>query len=60
VEQAFGEEVDLIIDAGPTPGGVPSTVVDAGDRLHIVREGAVARGAIEAALRAGGFSLKNA
>ena len=60
VEQAFGEEVDLIIDAGPTPGGVPSTVVDAGDRLHIVREGAVARGAIEAALRAGGFSLKDA
>jgi L-threonylcarbamoyladenylate synthase len=58
VQQAFGEEVDLIIDAGPTPGGLPSTVVEAGDRLHIVREGAVPRGAIEAALRARGFSLK--
>jgi L-threonylcarbamoyladenylate synthase len=60
VEQVFGEEVDLIIDAGPTPGGLPSTVVEAGDQLHIVREGALARGAIEAALRARGFSLKDA
>jgi L-threonylcarbamoyladenylate synthase len=52
--------VDLIIDAGPTPGGLPSTVVDAGDRIHIVREGAVARTAIETALRARGFSLSHA
>jgi L-threonylcarbamoyladenylate synthase len=60
VEQTFGEEVDLIIDAGPTPGGLPSTVVEACDQLHIVREGALARGKIEAALRARGFSLKDA
>ena len=59
VEQAFGGEVDLIVDAGRTPGGLPSTVVDAGDGIHIVREGAVARSAIEAALRARGFSLKD-
>jgi L-threonylcarbamoyladenylate synthase len=28
VRAAFGEEVDLILDGGPTPGGLPSTVLD--------------------------------
>ncbi|HKT35640.1 MAG TPA: L-threonylcarbamoyladenylate synthase [Nitrospira sp.] len=57
VDDALGEEVDIIIDAGATPGGLPSTVVEA-ERLRIVREGAISRGAIEAALRSRGFSLK--
>jgi L-threonylcarbamoyladenylate synthase len=59
VQEVFGDHVDLIIDAGPTPGGLPSTVVDAGDRIFVVREGAVARSAIEAALRTRGFSLSH-
>lgn len=58
VEQAFGDEVEVIVDAGPTPGGLPSTVIEADETLRIVREGAIPRGAIEAALRATGFSLK--
>jgi L-threonylcarbamoyladenylate synthase len=60
VEQAFGAKVDVIIDAGPTPGGLPSTVVEADETLRIVREGAIPRNAIEAALSARGFFLKNA
>jgi L-threonylcarbamoyladenylate synthase len=60
VQEVFGDDVDLIIDAGSMPGGRPSTVVDAGDRLHIVREGAVSRSEIETALRERGFSLKHA
>ncbi len=28
VEEQFGEQVDLILDVGPCPGGQPSTVVD--------------------------------
>jgi L-threonylcarbamoyladenylate synthase len=60
VEQAFGATVDVIIDAGPTPGGLPSTVVEADETLRIVREGAIPRSAIEAALSARGFFLKNA
>ncbi|MFZ5453105.1 MAG: L-threonylcarbamoyladenylate synthase [Thermodesulfobacteriota bacterium] len=28
VAREFGNEVDLILDAGPCPGGLPSTVVD--------------------------------
>jgi L-threonylcarbamoyladenylate synthase len=28
VAREFGGEVDLILDAGPCPGGLPSTIVD--------------------------------
>ena len=59
VEQALGDAVDLILDAGPTPGGLPSTVVDAHHSLRIVREGAIERSVIEARLHQRGFSLKN-
>ncbi len=38
----FGADVDLIINAGPTPGGIPSTIVDTtGDTIEIVREGII-------------------
>jgi L-threonylcarbamoyladenylate synthase len=60
VEQVFGPEIDIIIDAGPTPGGLPSTVVEAGDILRIVREGVIPCSVVEAALRRRGFSLKHA
>lgn len=57
VEAAIGGEIELIVDAGPTPGGLPSTVVDATGAVRILREGALGRARIDAALRAGGFSL---
>ncbi len=42
VARLLPEGIDLLIDAGPTPGGKPSTVVDAsGDQLRLVRPGAV-------------------
>jgi L-threonylcarbamoyladenylate synthase len=59
VQQALGDVVDLILDAGPTPGGSPSTVVSARDSVTMVREGAIERSVIEARLRRRGFSLKN-
>lgn len=38
----LGEAVDVYLDAGPTPGPVASTIVDAtGDALVVVREGVV-------------------
>jgi L-threonylcarbamoyladenylate synthase len=45
--------LDAILDGGPTPGGLPSTVaaVEEG-ALRIVRAGAIAAGALERALRA--------
>lgn len=40
----FGELVALVVDGGRSPGGKPSTVVDAtGAAAKILREGAVAR-----------------
>lgn len=58
VQDSLGHDVDAILDAGPTPGGLPSTVVEADDGLRIIREGAIPRAAIEAALQRRGFSLK--
>jgi L-threonylcarbamoyladenylate synthase len=42
VSRYFGEEIDLIIDCGPAPGGLPSTIVDVTrDRIKIMREGMI-------------------
>jgi L-threonylcarbamoyladenylate synthase len=41
VIECFGDTIDLIIDGGETPGGPPSTIVDAtGGAIRVVREGA--------------------
>jgi len=38
----FSNDIDLIVDGGETPGGLPSTIVDTtGNRIRIVREGAI-------------------
>jgi L-threonylcarbamoyladenylate synthase len=43
VAETIGHALDLILDGGIAPGGVPSTVVAiAGDELTILREGAIA------------------
>ncbi|MEW6214341.1 MAG: L-threonylcarbamoyladenylate synthase [Nitrospirota bacterium] len=40
----FGDKIDLVVDGGPTTGGLPSTIVDAtGDEIRILREGAISR-----------------
>ncbi|TDJ49651.1 MAG: threonylcarbamoyl-AMP synthase [Nitrospina sp.] len=40
----LGEELDLLVDGGPAPGGKPSTILDATTNPPIlVREGAVSR-----------------
>jgi L-threonylcarbamoyladenylate synthase len=40
----FGDEIDILIDVGPTPGGLPSTIMDVtGRRMRILREGAISR-----------------
>jgi L-threonylcarbamoyladenylate synthase len=51
--QALGKDVSVILDAGPAPGGIDSTVVDATtDPLTVLRVGAISVEALEAALRA--------
>lgn len=44
----FGERIDLLIDGGQTPGGLPSTIVDVSEgMIKIVREGIIGRDEIE-------------
>lgn len=51
VRQAFGDKIKVMLDGGRLPGGAPSTLVACrGDDYEILREGALARTAIAAAL----------
>lgn len=44
----FGDEIDLIVDGGPSPDDRPSTVLDvSGDLPQFVREGRIGRGEVE-------------
>ena len=53
VERMLGEDVDLLIDTGPTRGGAPSTIVDmTGLAPRLVRAGAVSWDEIQAWLGA--------
>src|SRR5690606_26050101 len=48
VRQGLGDGVDLILDAGPTPVGIESTVLDlTGDRPRLLRPGTIEREALE-------------
>jgi tRNA A37 threonylcarbamoyladenosine synthetase subunit TsaC/SUA5/YrdC len=41
-QDMLGESVDVYLDGGPTPGSLPSTIVDCtGDALRVVRVGVV-------------------
>ena len=49
IERTLGEDVDLLIDTGPTRGGAPSTIVDVtGPAPRLVRAGAVSWDDIQA------------
>jgi L-threonylcarbamoyladenylate synthase len=49
VERTLGDRVDLLIDTGTSPGGAPSTIVDAtGARPVLIRDGATAWSDIQA------------
>ena len=51
VERAFGADVDLILNGGPTPCGLPSTVVDTTvSPPRLIREGCVSQAVLRAVL----------
>jgi tRNA threonylcarbamoyl adenosine modification protein (Sua5/YciO/YrdC/YwlC family) len=57
-EQMLGELVRVILDGGPTPGPIPSTIVDCtGDQPRILREGALGRDRLDEVLAEGGVRL---
>ena len=43
VEATFGTACDLVLDEGQTSEGMPSTVVDVTNGIHVIREGAISR-----------------
>jgi len=44
VDKYFGDSIDLLIDGGPAPGRLPSTIVDlSGGVPRIIREGVIPR-----------------
>ncbi len=57
VLSGLGERVDLILDSGRTPGGLPSTVLDVRASVRLVREGAVPPAVIAAVLQGLGVQL---
>ncbi|HET6370575.1 MAG TPA: Sua5/YciO/YrdC/YwlC family protein, partial [Nitrospiria bacterium] len=51
VVRALRDGLDLVLDGGQTPGGLPSTVVDArGEKLSLIREGRIAAADLASAL----------
>jgi len=49
VERALGHRLEFLLDAGPTPGGAPSTIVDAsGGEARLIRAGAISWDEIQA------------
>jgi len=59
VQSEFGDLLDLILDGGQTPGGVPSTVVDTAGPVRLLREGPISRAQLEAALKRAGVVLES-
>ena len=57
VQYNLGDAVDLIIDAGPTAGGPPSTVIDVRGPIRIIRNGTIERAVIAARLADHGLQL---
>jgi len=56
IQDQLGDALDLILDAGPAPGGPPSTVADAStSSVVIIRHGAVPDEAIARVLRTAGL-----
>lgn len=42
VVKYFNDRIELIVDGGRTPGGLPSTIVDVtGEKIKVLREGAI-------------------
>lgn len=54
IERALGTGVDLLLDAGRTPGGAPSTIIDVTGRdPRLVRPGAIAWEDVQACMQRG-------
>jgi tRNA A37 threonylcarbamoyladenosine synthetase subunit TsaC/SUA5/YrdC len=57
-ERMLGEDVAVIVDAGPSPGGEASSIVDVtGERGRLLRRGALSLEELNAALEGTGATI---
>ncbi|GJL66352.1 MAG: hypothetical protein NPIRA05_13230 [Nitrospirales bacterium] len=59
IMREFGEEVDMILDSGPAPGGLPSTLLSVVDDIRVLRHGPITNGHLEEALEPLGQRLQD-
>lgn len=57
VLKEFGEEIDLILDSGSSPGGSPSTILNFVGAPRLVREGPIGFDSLQAELAKQGITL---
>ena len=57
VSEEFGKEIDLILDSGLSPGGLPSTILDLAKSPRIFRRGAISTEDIQAVLGKQGIRM---
>lgn len=60
-EQMLGEHVEVVLDGGPSRGGVSSTIVDCtAEAPRVLREGAISREELREVLAGLGATLEDA
>ncbi|MCA9471108.1 MAG: threonylcarbamoyl-AMP synthase [Nitrospirales bacterium] len=57
IVQEFGDEIDLVLDTGSSPGGNPSTIVSVVDEIQLLRRGPVSSDLIQNVLAPFGARL---
>ena len=58
VQRTFGNDIDLIVDAGMAPGGMPSTVLSLVGEIRLLRQGPISAKAIREVLSTEGLILQ--
>ena len=59
VMQTFGDHIDLILDSGASPGGLPSTVLSLVGKIRLLRKGPISSEAIKSVLSTVGVTLQD-
>ena len=59
VLQEFGDDVDLILDSGPSPGGSPSTLLNLVGEIRLLRQGPISTHLIQEVLTPLGLYIQD-
>ena len=59
VQRTFGQDIDLILDAGIASGGTPSTVLSLVGEIRLIRKGPISSEAIREVLSTVGLTLQD-